>query len=202
MYAFIKGTLDSVGEDNVVIDCNNVGYQIFVPATVMNMMPAKGTELKLYTYLNVREDAMLLYGFLSEDDKKIFKMLLGVNGIGPKGALAILSALTPDELRFAVLAGDDKAITKAQGIGKKMAQKLIIELKDKLDLAETLELSNKNAKGSVDEATMDAKNDAISALVALGYGSTESMQAVSSVEISADMNAEDVIKQALKKLAF
>ena len=200
MYAFIKGTLESVGEDYVILDCNDVGYQIFVPASVMNQMPPRGTVLKLYTYLNVREDAMLLYGFLTEEDKKIFKMLLAVNGIGPKGALAILSALTPDELRFAVLAGDDKSITKAQGIGKKMAQKLIIELKDKLNFEEAIELSYQHNATSL--IASNEKNDAISALVSLGYSSAESMQAVNQVEITDDMSVEDIIKQALKKLAF
>ena len=136
--------------------------------------------------LNVREDAMLSFGFLTEEDKKIFKMLLAVNGIGPKGALAILSALTPDELRFAVLAGDDKSITKAQGIGKKMAQKLIIELKDKLNFEEAIELSYQHNATSL--IASNEKNDAISALVSLGYSSAESMQAVNQVEITDDMS--------------
>ncbi|MGN0311788.1 MAG: Holliday junction branch migration protein RuvA [Lachnospiraceae bacterium] len=201
MYAFIKGCIDSIGEDYVVVDCHDVGYRVFVPGSVMNVLPPKGSEVKLYTYLSVREDAMLLYGFLSEDDKDIFKKLLAVSGIGPKGALSILSALTPDELRFAVLAGDDKAITKAPGIGKKMAQKLIIELKDRLDFEEALTLSYEhNAASGMDNP--DAKNDAISALTALGYGYSESLQVISSLEITSEMDAEAIIKLALKKLAF
>ncbi|MCR4956059.1 MAG: Holliday junction branch migration protein RuvA [Lachnospiraceae bacterium] len=202
MYAFIKGTVDEIGDNYVVLDCNDVGYEIFVPTTVIHLIPSRGSQIKLYTYLNVREDAMILYGFLSKDDKNIFKMLLQVSGIGPKGALAILSALTPDDLRFAILAGDDKAICKAQGIGKKMAQKLIIELKDKLDLNEALELSSKHQQDQPMSAYTDAKNDAISALVALGYSSTESMRVVTSIETTEDMDAEQIIKLALKKLAF
>ncbi|MGN0170239.1 MAG: Holliday junction branch migration protein RuvA [Lachnospiraceae bacterium] len=201
MYAFLKGCIDSMGEDYVVVDCHDVGYRVFVPDSVMRVLPPKGSQVKLYTYLSVREDAMLLYGFLSEDDKDIFKKLLAVSGIGPKGALSILSALSPDELRFAILSGDDKAITKAPGIGKKMAQKLIIELKDRLDFEEALNLSYEHhaAAGTVDQ---DAKNDALSALTALGYGYSESLRVISGLEITPEMDAESIIKLALKKMAF
>ncbi|SFP92962.1 Holliday junction DNA helicase subunit RuvA [Lachnospiraceae bacterium XBB1006] len=201
MYAFLKGRMDDLADGVVTIDVSGVGYEVFVPGSVVDKLPSVGNEVKLYTYLNVREDALLLYGFLTKDDKRIFQTLLGVSGIGPKGALSILSAMSSDELKFAILSGDDKQIAKAPGIGKKMAQKLIIELKDKLDLAETLASSVEHAQVE-DAATKSAKSDAISALVALGYSATESMRAVSDCAITSDMDVEAILKQALKKLAF
>ena len=200
MYAFIRGRLEEVDNSCVCLNCNGVGYEIFIPESVEAKLPPIGEELTLYTYLSVREDAHILYGFLSKADKQIFKMLLSVSGIGPKGALSILSVLSPTELRFAILAGDDKQISKAPGIGKKMAQKLIIELKDKIDLGDTL------AEGLLpaEENSSDNRNkkDAMDALVALGYSATESMQAVSSVPDVSQLSVEDIIKQALKALAF
>ena len=198
MYGFICGRIEDMDDNLVCLNCNNVGYEIYIPESVKQKLPPIGEELKLYTYLNVREDALVLYGFLTKEDKQLFKMLLTVSGIGPKGGLSILSVMTPQELKFAILAGDDKQISKAPGIGKKMAQKLIIELKDKIDLSDTLaEQVQPDAK--VDNS---ARNDAISALTALGYSATESMKAVSAVGITPEMDAEAIIKLALKKLAF
>lgn len=198
MYGFIIGRIEEIEENLVCLNCNNVGYEIYIPDSVKQKLPPTGEEIKLYTYLNVREDALILFGFLTKEDKHLFKLLLTVSGIGPKGALSILSVMTPQELKFAILAGDDKQISKAPGVGKKMAQKLIIELKDKIDLSETL------AEQVVPESEIDnsARNDAISALTALGYSATESMKTVSSITITPEMDAEDIIKLALKKLAF
>lgn len=197
MYGFLIGRIEEMEENLICLNCNNVGYEIYIPESVRQKLPPVGEEIKLYTYLNVREDALILYGFLTKEDKQLFKMLLTVSGIGPKGALSILSVMTPQELKFAILAGDDKQISKAQGVGKKMAQKLIIELKDKIDLSETLTEAATEA-----EIDNSARNDAISALTALGYSATESMKAVSGVAITPEMDAEDIIKLALKKLAF
>ena len=204
MYSYIKGTLVNKKEDQIVIDCNNIGYRIFVPLSVLDAIPEVGSLITIYTYLHVREDAMLLYGFLSDEDKEMFKLLINVSGIGPKGALSILSAMTPDELRFAIVSDDDKAITKANGIGKKIAQKLIIELRDKIDLSDVLTGSRDNdAAMAVNNSSLnDSRNEAIEALISLGYSSTESFKAVSNVNIIESMNTEDVLKEALKKLAF
>ena len=204
MYSYIKGTLVNKKEDQIVIDCNNIGYRIFVPLSVLDAIPEVGSLVTIYTYLHVREDAMLLYGFLSDEDKEMFKLLINVSGIGPKGALSILSAMTPDELRFAIVSDDDKAITKANGIGKKIAQKLIIELRDKIDLSDVLTGSRDNdAAMAVNNSSLnDSRNEAIEALISLGYSSTESFKAVSNVNIIESMNTEDVLKEALKKLAF
>ena len=164
------------------------------------MLPADGEEVKIHTYLNVREDAMQLYGFLTGEDLQVFRLLIGVSGIGPKGGLSILSQMSADDLRFAVMSGDAKAISAAPGIGKKTAEKLIIELKDKLDIEEIL---NHSVEDSVqpagDYSTNEVQSEAIQALVALGYGSTESMKAVKKVQIE-NATVEDILKAALKNL--
>ena len=128
MIAYIKGRIAEILEDRVILEAGAIGYNIFMPMASAEAVLRKGDEVKLHTYLNVREDAMQLFGFLTRDDLNTFKLLLGVNGIGPKAALGVLSGLTADELRFAVLADDVKTISRAPGIGKKTAQKLILEL--------------------------------------------------------------------------
>ena len=139
MIAFVKGNLADVESDRVIIDVGGIGYNVFVSSYTIGRLPLEGNVVKLYTYLNVKEDLMQLYGFLTKDELRIFKLLIGVNGIGPKGGLGILSYLTPDDLRFAVMANDVKAISAAPGIGKKTAEKLILELKDQLGTIETTE---------------------------------------------------------------
>ena len=146
MYSYIRGTLADVEENLVVIEAGGVGYNIYTTGQTLDYLPSIGEELKLYTYLQVREDAMQLYGFLTKDDLRVFKLLLGVSGIGPKGALAILSVMSTDDLRFAVLGEDAKMIAKAPGIGSKTAQRLILELKDKLSLEEAFEQKLTNHK--------------------------------------------------------
>lgn len=144
---------------------------------------------------------MILYGFLSKDDLEIFKLLITVSGIGPKGGLAILSTLPADDLRFAILSGDSKAISKAPGIGAKTAQRVILDLKDKLSLEDAFEKKLENqASGAAVSMNSAVKNDAVMALNALGYSSTESLKAVSKVDITEDMDVEDVLKLALKNM--
>ena len=197
MISFIRGELATVESDMAVIDVGGVGYGVFMPSQSLERLPSTGQEVRLFTYLNVREDAMQLYGFLRKDELEIFKLLLGVSGIGPKGGLNILSLLSADELRFAVLSGDVKAISKAQGVGKKTAEKLIIELKDKLKIEDMMPGARED---SVD-ATIQrgVQGEAIQALVALGYGNTESLQAVRQVEIE-NKSVEEVLKEALRKM--
>ena len=203
MYSYIRGTLADVEENLVVIEAGGVGYNIYTTGQTLDYLPSIGEELKLYTYLQVREDAMQLYGFLTKDDLKVFKLLLGVSGIGPKGALAILSVMSTDDLRFAVLGEDTKMIAKAPGIGAKTAQRLILELKDKLSLEEAFEqkLTNQSEK-KLPNQTNGIKNDVIQALVALGYSSTEALKTVNAVEITEDSDVEDILKAALKNMAF
>ena len=199
MIAFLKGKVVSVSESRLVLDVNDVGFQISITSRDAARMPSVGHQVLLYTYLSVREDAMQLFGFLSEDDLEIYRLLIGVSGIGPKAGLGILSVLSADDLRFAVLADDAKAIARAPGVGNKTAQKLILELKDKLSLEEAIEKKLDNAAdGGLD--LQENKNQAVQALVALGYSGSEALRAVKQVEISPDMDTEDILKQALKKM--
>ena len=202
MYAYIKGTLEETGSGWIVIDNQGIGYQVQVSARLMEELPMIGTEVKIYTYLNVKEDAMSLFGFLSKDDLHIFKLLLAVSGIGPKGALAVLSVLPADDLRFAVVGGDAKAIAKAPGIGAKTAQRVILELKDKLNIEDVFEKADQTADIPVKAADQTAKNEAIQALTALGYSASEALSAVSKLEITEDMDTENILKAALKQIAF
>jgi Holliday junction DNA helicase RuvA len=201
MISYIRGEFVAVEKEKVIIDVGGVGYGIFVPESAMGLLPQIGNEVKLHTYLNVREDAMQLFGFLTRDDLEIFKLLIGVSGIGPKGGLSILSKLTADDLRFAIMSGDSKAISAAPGIGKKTAEKVIIELKDKLDIEEILNPSYSETKSAIkmDGSANEIQSEAVQALVALGYGSTESLKAVNKVN-SENMTVEEVLKQALKNL--
>ena len=199
MIAYLKGEVAAVSENRLVLDVNNVGYQIFISGRDAADMPPVGEEIKIYTYLSVREDAMQLFGFLSEDDLEVYKLLLNVNGIGPKAGLGILSVLSADDLRFAVLSDDAKTIAKAPGIGNKTAQKLILELKDKLSLEEAFEKKLQKAEASVG-GNEESKSQAVQALVALGYSNSEALRAVKKVDIPEDMDTEAILKQALKKM--
>lgn len=202
MIAYIKGKVAEILEDRVILEAGSMGYNIFMPMASAEAELRKGDEVKLHTYLNVREDAMQLFGFLTRDDLNTFKLLLGVNGIGPKAALGVLSGLTADELRFAVLADDVKTISRAPGIGKKTAQKLILELKDKMDLQEAFELKTEHireAQGKESELS-DARKEAVEALTALGYSGADALRAVKKVDMTPEMDVETLLKAALKNL--
>ena len=203
MYAYIKGILAEITEDAIIVENQSIGYEIAVPGQVFDYLPSVGEEVKIYTYHYVREDAILLYGFLTKEDVRIFKMLIGVSGIGPKGALAILSVLSTDDLRFAILGDDAKAIAKAPGVGAKTAQRVIIELKDKLSLEDAFEqkLANQAQKAELNPA-VGVKNEAILALTSLGYSQSEALKVLQGIEISPDDQVEDVLKMALKQMAF
>ena len=202
MYAYIKGELAEINTDHIVVEAGGIGYQVFISLQTFDYLPSVGEDLKIYTYLYLREDAMILYGFLTKDDLELFKLLISVSGIGPKGGLAILSTLEADDLRFAILSGDAKAISKAPGVGGKTAQRVILELKDKLSLEDAFEAKTEHAQKNAAAAGGSVKNDAVMALTALGYSSTESLKAVSAVEITEDMDVEEVLKAALKHLSL
>ena len=203
MYAYIKGILAEITEDAIIVENQGIGYEIAVPGQVFDYLSSVGEEVKIYTYHYVREDAILLYGFLTKEDVRIFKMLIGVSGIGPKGALSILSVLSTDDLRFAILGDDAKAIAKAPGVGAKTAQRVIIELKDKLSLEDAFEqkLANQAQKAELNPA-VGVKNEAILALTSLGYSQSEALKVLQGIEISPDDQVEDVLKMALKQMAF
>lgn len=201
MIGYIKGQLTEVMEGTIIVENNGIGYEILVPLSVVDRMPSKGSEVKVYTYMHVREDAMQLFGFATRDDLDVFKLLITVSGIGPKGALGILGLMSADDIRFAVMAEDAKTISKAPGIGTKTARKLIIELKDKLKLKDVIEdaLDRGEKAAEVQEGT-DKKiiSDAVEALTALGYNASEAMRAVRMVEMTEDMTVEKLLKLSLK----
>ncbi len=202
MYSYIKGSLEEIIDHCIVVENNGIGYQIEVPGKVIERLPAKGAEVKIYTYLHVKEDCFSLFGFLSRDELKLFKLMLNVSGIGPKGALGILTVLSPDELRIAVAGDQVKAISKAPGIGSKTAQKLIIELKDKVNLEDVLTSDEQYMSEAADDHASQLQKEAAEALVSLGYSSKEAKDVVSGIEVVDGMDVEDILKAALKNMAF
>lgn len=203
MIAYVNGIIEDIAEDNVVLDVGGIGYNVRISADTASRLPGTGEQVRLYTYTCVKEDAFLLYGFLSKNDLAMFKQCITVNGIGPKGALAILSVMDADSLRFAIMSGDTKAISKAPGIGARTAQRLILELKDKITIDDTL-ISKEIAATAAGRVTVSAdsvqKKEAVEALVSLGYGQAESMKAVNAIEGIEDMDAGAILKAALKKM--
>lgn len=199
MIAYVRGKVAEISEAKVIVDVHDMGYQIFITAKDARTMPSVGETVKLHTYFSVKEDSMQLFGFLEKDDLEMFRLLLNVNSVGPKAALGILSVMSADDLRFAVLAGDAKSISKAPGIGNKTAQKVILDLKDKMSLEDAFE---KRAAASVSSGMNDAKSEAVQALVALGYSSGDALKAVQRSEASDGMSTEDILKAALKHMSF
>lgn len=197
MISYIKGELTEILEDGVVVEASGVGYHIMVPASLFRELPKTGSPVRLFTHFQVKEDSMSLYGFFCRDDVRMFRMLIGVSGIGPKAALGILSVLTPDELRFAVLAEDAAAISRAPGIGKKTAQKCILELKDKLSLEEAVQRKLSHHAQAASDSTEASRDEAVQALAALGYSAGEAMRAVKAA--SGD-TVEELIKSALRQI--
>lgn len=204
MISYIRGTLAEKNEDSAVVEAHGVGYQIFVPVPVLSELPPLGESVKIYTYFSVREDGMSLFGFLSRQDLAMFKQLIGVNGIGPKSALGILSALKPDVLRMAVASGDAKTISRAPGVGPKTAQRIILDLKDKIRPEDVLAGGLEESLAVPEEISGvgQAGKEAVEALTALGYSAAEAAGAVKKVKITEEMTAEDVLKGALRHLAF
>ncbi len=203
MIAFIKGILAEKSGDSIVLDVSGVGYQIFVPGQVTERLPSIGETIKIHTYLQVREDAMTLFGFLSKDDLRIFRLLLGVNGIGPRGALAVLSVMTTDDLRFAILGDDAAAIAKTPGIGVKTAKRLILELRDKISFEETFEQKAElSPQAPSSGAANGVKSEAVLALTALGYSQSEALKVLGGIEITENTGVEELLKQALKNMSL
>lgn len=202
MISFIRGQVTDSTETSVIVEAAGIGYEIFMTGSAIEKAVRTEGTVKIHTYFHVREDAMQLFGFLSKDDLQMFRLLLGVNGIGPKVALGVLAGITADELRFAVLSDDVKTISKAPGIGKKTAQKLILELKDKLKLEDAFEkkLAHEQEAAVLTEGTLDGSKEAVEALVALGYSSTDALRAVRRVTDVAPDDVEAILKAALKNL--
>lgn len=203
MISFLKGFIEEKNEKSIFLDVRGVGYEVFMPTGSSSQLPGVGEEVKLHTYLQISENGIGLYGFLTKDELNVFKLLITVNGIGPKGAVGILSALSANDLRLAVLADDDKAIAKAPGIGPKTAKKLILELKDKFHLEDALEEIAAPAKMvSHGSEVNDAAMEAVQALTALGYSNSDALKAVRMADTKEMTNTEEILKAALKQLAF
>ncbi len=200
MIAYVSGTVEDITEENVVVDVNGLGYNVRVSADTAARVPGIGEQVRLYTYTCVREDAFLLYGFLSRNELEIYKKCITVSGIGPKGALSLLSIMDADTLRFAILSGDAKAIAKAPGIGARTAERLILELKDKLAIDDSMISREIAATARENEPSSSEVREAIEALVSLGYGRTESVKAVKSIENIDTLDSGTILKAALKKM--
>ncbi len=197
MYEYIKGTIERIGVGDLVIECGGIGYHLYASTHVTERLSLH-EEAKLYTHLSVREDDMSLFGFLSADELAAFRMLISVSGIGPKGAIAVLSELTVDDLRIAVLSDDHKAIAKAQGIGPKTAQKVVLELRDKMKLEDVF-ADSEDASMDV-SATKDTISETAMALSSLGYSNVEALRAIKKVQAADGMTVEELLKAALKHM--
>lgn len=197
MISYIKGKLVHRGESFIILETGNIGYQIFVSTSMLSKMPDLGKEMKIFTYMNVKEDGISLFGFSSKEEQEMFLKLLTVGGVGPKGALGFLSQLTPQEIIMAILSGDAKTLSKAPGVGRKTAQRVILELKDKCSTEDAIAVPMEMDENS--DAMGEAKFEAIDAMTALGYSRSEAAKAVSQVA-SDGMTTEDILKAALKKM--
>jgi len=207
MFSYIKGILSEVLPEGIVVETGGVGWRISVPLSVLDRLPGTGEEVKIYTSFQVREDAMVLYGFLARADRQMFEQLLGVSGIGPKAALGILSTLSPEALRMAILSEDARTIARSPGIGPKTAKRVILDLKDRIRTEDLIPGGGSMPEPAGISAAMPAgvdgaAKDAVDALVALGYSVAEAAKAVRQVPDRGDMTVEAILKASLKYLAF
>ncbi len=194
MISYIKGTITHKGETFVVLECQGIGYKISVSDTTLSRLDQQ-QETMLYTFLYVKEDSISLFGFLTEQEQSLFERLLSVSGIGPKGALGFLSQMTPQEMILAIVSEDIRALTKAPGVGKKTAQRLVLELKDKVKAEDALKETHLEQK----QENSGAKWEAIEGLTALGYSKSEAVKAVHA-SYQEGLSVEEILKLALKKM--
>ncbi len=198
MFYYLNGTVTHIEPYLAVIDCGGVGYACRTTSYTISKLNT-GKAFKLYTYLNVREDVFELYGFASESELGCFRMLIGVSGVGPKAALAILSSNSPEGLAMAIVSGNEKALTSTPGIGKKIAQRIILELKDKLAKGQLTAAGGEAFAGGITVIPENKASEASTALAVLGYSQSEITAALKGIDLDA-LSLEDVIKQALKKM--
>jgi len=205
MYAYFKGILAAKKTDRIIVETGGIGYNVFYPAGRIEYLPPAGSDITVYTYTSVREDAIWLYGFPTEDDLELFIQLIGVSGVGPKAAQALLSELTAGEIRMAIFGGDTKTLCRAQGVAKKTAERIIVDLKGKISAEEAagLESFGLEAPGETGAAVAEggALQEAVEALTSLGYGSKEARTAVQKASAaSGSADAEQLLKEALRFL--
>ena len=198
MYAYIKGILAAKRADRVIVEAGGIGYNIFFPAGRIMMLPKNGSEVMIYTYTSVREDAIKLYGFPSEDDLELFIQLTAVSGVGPKAAQALLSELTASEIRFAILGEDIKTLCKAPGVAKKTAERIIVDLKSRVSVEDAV--GNIMPAEGKEEAADGAVTEAAEALTALGYSAKEAKAAAMKAREEGASDSEAILKSALRYL--
>ena len=197
MIYFLKGAVTQVLDGSVIVDNNGIGWQVIMSGSALSRLPGVGETVTLYTYLQLKEDGVSLFGFIDLQEKQLFELLISVTGVGPKAALSILSVLQPTQLIIAILSDDSASLCKAPGVGKKTAQRISLELRDKIKSKET-----ENAVSSQQSLSpnQEQRQDAIDALIALGYNRADSIRAVMETAL-ADMKTEQIIRLALRKLA-
>ncbi|MBQ8946935.1 MAG: Holliday junction branch migration protein RuvA [Lachnospiraceae bacterium] len=199
MYAYIQGIVADLYPDRVVLDVGHIGYNIIISQSTANKLPPIGGEVRLYTYTSVREDAIELMGFLDKDDLAMFKDLISVSGIGPKSALNLLSVMDANSVRIAIITGDSKSLAKAPGLGKKSAERLIVDLKGKYDSGSMIKVTASQDTSDLPDNMMNARvSEAADVLGALGFNTTEAVSAIRSLELTEDMDVDDIIAEALK----
>lgn len=203
MISYIKGCLERIGEDFIIIDNQGIGYKICVSGSTIDKLPSCGEDVKIYTFMNVKEDGISLYGFYTIDELDLFNYLIGVSGVGPKGALSFLNTFEPSEIIMAIVSEDIQTLSKISGVGKKTAQRVILELKDKFknfDFFKSFSDENKNDGAKVENIKKNsAKLEAIEALSALGYSRSESVKAVGEV-YEDSLSVEQLLKKSLKAM--
>ena len=198
MFYYLKGKVEIIDMTSMVVDCQGVGYLVYASASTIGKASVSDSDMLIYTYVSVREDAFEIYGFADKAELAAFKLLIGVSGIGPKAGLSILSALTPSRLASAVMTGDSRAISAAQGVGKKTAERVILELKDKIGKAFSVDEELSSQPVVVTESAKEKQRDVTETLLALGYTKSEISKVLG--RIDAEKSLEDMIKDALKLL--
>lgn len=195
MIAYIKGKVEYIADNYIIVDVNGIGYKINTSVSTIEKIPSIGCEIKVHTYLHIREDMMDLYGFLDKEELSVFEKLISVSGVGPKVSISVLSSITPSGFALAIANSDIKVLTRAPGIGNKTAQRIILELKDKINTEDLLSLED------VDKPSyhINCFSEAVNALVSLGYSSAEASRAVKSID-DKNMTVEEIVKTALKNM--
>ncbi|MCR4727879.1 MAG: Holliday junction branch migration protein RuvA [Lachnospiraceae bacterium] len=199
MIGYLKGTLEESRPGAIIVENGGFGIRVLVSETTRENLPGIGEDVKIYTHMNVREDDISLFGFLKRDELDMFDLLITVNGVGPKGAMGILGIFSVSDIKYFIVTASSDKLSKAPGIGKKTAERIIIDLKDKIPSDEIVTLSDLEADFSADFSSVAAK-DAVEALVALGYADREARRAVSNVSNADSMDANDILKAALQYL--
>lgn len=197
MIAFIRGSVAKINSDSIFLDRDGIGFRVYMNTRDLARLNMH-EDVLVYTYMQVREDGMSLFGFLKEEELEVFKLLINVSGVGPKIGLNCLSMYTVSDINFAIVSDDDKTLSKVSGLGAKTAKKIILELKDKIDITNVVSVDTSSA----DVSGLDSKSDAIEALTALGYSASEALKAMANIDNASELETEELIKLALKNLAL